>query len=399
MVVDKSVGAPECLRYDSISDDTGPLVKQNVDVYSLGCVLSVVATWVAKNWLTVLEYRERRRQEIERKGGFRDGDDFFHNGQDDLLNTVVSHHAELTSVLRHCDYVTNSVLKMVKDDMLRSSNSGGRKAARCLQRQSERIIEDAQAQYNKTRPVSSSSSHMPSSSPHVSSNTLYTHEPAMIPPQPPQPNGPLNFNPPPQSPFQSNSTYRQSLEHEQGTSWNGNPGNPDSPYWEEAEAGEDNYTAGKTMNQTRSLTVRPGTLPQQFQSLMHNSSATTKEHFGSPIHLSTPFGSRRSIDFSHLQAETQAKRDHLITTSPTRVLKDELITHSFHPAKEDQVLYSSSGNPSTRNQLPKNDNTRPKWPVENALHWISVKRDKEPFEFVRIPNQSHLDELKGRDQV
>ena len=84
-------GAPESRRYDSSELGEPRLVTPSVDVWSLGCVFSEVAVWIANGWTSVVGYRYNRREECSRKLHAKVGD-LFHDGTK-VLDAVRSAHA------------------------------------------------------------------------------------------------------------------------------------------------------------------------------------------------------------------------------------------------------------------------------------------------------------------
>ena len=142
-------------------------------------MFSEVVTWVARNWDAVLEYRQQRKRETQRILGFRDGD-CFHDGKDKLLNTVDENHAELVRNVRACDHVTKPVLEMIKNDMLRSRESYGRRNANYLCIQSTQLIQEAEKVLGETKLA------RPSPTVSLPGSDTWLPEPRLIPPEPPQ---------------------------------------------------------------------------------------------------------------------------------------------------------------------------------------------------------------------
>lgn len=140
-LADGSPGAPECYRPDGDIDRLPLQVKQGVDVWSLGCVLSEAAVWVVYGQAQLLEYRRRRGMENARTDGFRDGD-CFHDGRQ-VLATVTDIHKALADDKRVCDHVTTATVKMVTDEMLIEPNC--RTPANSLCYRTKRILESAES--------------------------------------------------------------------------------------------------------------------------------------------------------------------------------------------------------------------------------------------------------------
>ena len=125
------------------------LVERSVDTWSLGCIYSVVATWVAHNWDMVTEYSTRRIEENFAVMGIEDGD-CFHNGAE-VLQAVKKHHNYIIGNLRPKDYVTKAVVRGLVKLMLQKR--AGRPDIRNICTWSENIIQGAKT---KLKPVNTS---------------------------------------------------------------------------------------------------------------------------------------------------------------------------------------------------------------------------------------------------
>ncbi|KAL9581438.1 MAG: hypothetical protein Q9212_003902 [Teloschistes hypoglaucus] len=101
-------------------------VSQAIDIWSLGCVLSLAATWAILGFTGVLQFNELRRRTIQRLHHSRqdhdigDGDpegDQFHDGHQ-LLGVVTEWHQYLRGRIRKCDAISIQVLELIDDKML-----------------------------------------------------------------------------------------------------------------------------------------------------------------------------------------------------------------------------------------------------------------------------------------
>lgn len=93
-------------------------VGPGVDVWSLGCVLSEVATWLVHGKSGLEHYRTLRIETHD--VGFRDSDSF-HDGLF-VLDSVRAHHGDLRSALqKNGDTITEGILTLV-DAMLKPKN-------------------------------------------------------------------------------------------------------------------------------------------------------------------------------------------------------------------------------------------------------------------------------------
>ena len=109
------LGAPEAHRIHKFS--SLPLtVKQNVDIWSLGCVYSEVAVWIAHGWKKVEEYQLQRQREVAQKLSPEDGD-LFHDGENPL-EAVKTSHRNFKLSRRVDDFITEKVLDLIDSEML-----------------------------------------------------------------------------------------------------------------------------------------------------------------------------------------------------------------------------------------------------------------------------------------
>ena len=104
-------GSPESRCYKSRERRDPRLVKASADVWSLGCVFSEAAIWIANGCTSVEEYREQRQDECVRKLHANAGD-LFHDGTV-VLDAVRVAHAGIAH-----DPVSYWVTKDFVDPML-----------------------------------------------------------------------------------------------------------------------------------------------------------------------------------------------------------------------------------------------------------------------------------------
>lgn len=122
--------APEATR------DAGPTfagtsyLTWEADIFSMGALLSDVATWVAFGQKGREEYHHQRVEETNSIPGFRDSgyEGAFHNGADPL-NCVRATHGRIRSNLPPWDKITCRILDVIEDNMLTKNN---RLEAKCL---------------------------------------------------------------------------------------------------------------------------------------------------------------------------------------------------------------------------------------------------------------------------
>ncbi|KAF3934058.1 hypothetical protein ABW19_dt0204212 [Dactylella cylindrospora] len=132
-----SFSAPERVRnrYQPLLPNQHP-----TDIWSLGCVLSVTATWIARGPRGILEYRQLRRNAIDELVASRtaeveqsspsssmaiplsatelEGNDYFHDGEKVLKEISVWHSFLKEFCLSRFDNITADVLQLVDDYML-----------------------------------------------------------------------------------------------------------------------------------------------------------------------------------------------------------------------------------------------------------------------------------------
>ena len=112
--------APEKAAYFDTknSDGVRTRILQTSDVWSLGCVLSVAATYVTHGVQGVRAYRKLRARQIkELTDCTLTAGDAFHDGTR-VLPVVTEWHAFLRSIRGHSDVLTEKVLDMVDEEML-----------------------------------------------------------------------------------------------------------------------------------------------------------------------------------------------------------------------------------------------------------------------------------------
>lgn len=125
-------------------------VKQNVDIWSLGCVYSEAARWVAGGYKGLKEYRAERKAETDLIRHFRDGD-CFHNGEK-ALKAVQRSHKKTRDSLCWQDHITGQVIDILIKEML--DISAGRPTAMQVWLKSQRILDEAQEKLDEGGEIS-----------------------------------------------------------------------------------------------------------------------------------------------------------------------------------------------------------------------------------------------------
>ncbi|KAM7201206.1 hypothetical protein V8F20_004952 [Naviculisporaceae sp. PSN 640] len=117
-------GAPEC-DPGRIRRQTKTQHTQEIDTWSLGCVLSSIATWVVLGSFAYDQYHDIRKLAIEDLKGDPTfsppkATDCFHDGRH-ILGAVKSWHKYLLNSMRKSDTITGDVLRFVENHMLLSN--------------------------------------------------------------------------------------------------------------------------------------------------------------------------------------------------------------------------------------------------------------------------------------
>ncbi|CZR62093.1 uncharacterized protein PAC_11990 [Phialocephala subalpina] len=174
-------GAPECHRGDRRTQNNTIKIEQSVDMWSLGCVFSEAAVWIANGYDELLKYRATRKAHAEQAGVDNGGGGCFHDGER-LLDVVKEFHQDSLAVLRASDYITKDVLDLVS--YLLVKHEGRLNAQQCWTR-SQTMVQGARARLGKERGKIAG----PSSS--MASSPSSPHQPPELPsgPPPPRPQG------------------------------------------------------------------------------------------------------------------------------------------------------------------------------------------------------------------
>ena len=153
-----SLGAPETYRANAQIEKRRLKVKQDVDIWSIGCVYSEVATWVDQGWNKVVEYRRRRLEEM--KARTNQSVHSFHDGFA-VLGAVKQIHSDIVQNHRPNDFVTPKVVEKLVTEMLLVRSA--RPDARYLYDMSRRIVDDAHLELKQvpSYPVSPTTARRP----------------------------------------------------------------------------------------------------------------------------------------------------------------------------------------------------------------------------------------------
>lgn len=100
-------------------ESTKVSVPRCVDIWSLGCIYSEVATWIGHGWPRVEQYRIQRQREVERKLSDPNVGDLFHDGEK-VLDAVEDSHSSVHESRRIDDFITPRMVSDVISEMLES---------------------------------------------------------------------------------------------------------------------------------------------------------------------------------------------------------------------------------------------------------------------------------------
>jgi hypothetical protein len=115
----------------------GPVtVRREIDIWSLGCVLSQAASWVVNGVQALEQFRRLRLKAIG--NGLDDAAPFHDNGK--VLSQIQDWHSYLAKVKRPTDNITTEILEVVSEDMLLDDPSD-RKSAQEIWKKLESILE------------------------------------------------------------------------------------------------------------------------------------------------------------------------------------------------------------------------------------------------------------------
>ena len=95
-------------------------VPQAIDIWSLGCVFSMAASWIVLGYNAIPAYEKFREDAV--KAGLQNDEvrpegDFFHDGWN-VLHAIQQWHDALRPYIRQTDAVTGQVLDLVTNSML-----------------------------------------------------------------------------------------------------------------------------------------------------------------------------------------------------------------------------------------------------------------------------------------
>jgi hypothetical protein len=113
------------------------MISWESDIWSLGCIYSEAAVWIAEGYKGLVDYRNKRMAETDRI--FFEGGDCFHDGVR-VLQSVIDTHRDLEDSLRRSDYITSDVLHSMVGEMMWDED---RPNAKTLWRKAETVLSKA----------------------------------------------------------------------------------------------------------------------------------------------------------------------------------------------------------------------------------------------------------------
>ncbi|RFU24317.1 hypothetical protein B7463_g12025, partial [Scytalidium lignicola] len=168
-----SYAPPESLIQHNSNGYMGNFGKEpwSADIWSIGCIYSEAAMWIADGYTGLQDYRAQRAVETETT--FFKGGDCFHDGER-VLQSVHDAHRDIEDRLRRADYITKDVLDSMVEEMLWEED---RPTAKALARKADMVSARARQRLSA---VAGDDFPRPES-----------RLRRMLPPRPPQPNIPL----------------------------------------------------------------------------------------------------------------------------------------------------------------------------------------------------------------
>ncbi|KIW14937.1 hypothetical protein PV08_07724 [Exophiala spinifera] len=145
----REYGAPECYRGDESQHQTTRHIGQAVDIWSLGCVYSEFAHWIAQGKLGLQKYRERREEVTKAIPDHLDPGCF--HDKEKVLTIVKDSHDELFKHRRVDDFMVRPVIKKMVEEML--DDAAGRPTAVQLEYKAKKIIQQAEKDLRDIEPL------------------------------------------------------------------------------------------------------------------------------------------------------------------------------------------------------------------------------------------------------
>ncbi|ORY67739.1 uncharacterized protein BCR38DRAFT_407683 [Pseudomassariella vexata] len=136
--------APECSHHERFLERGPRGITAKADIFSLGCVLSEVAAWIALGMEGCSQYSSLRKKEIGHMSSFRGSayTDCFHDGLS-ALNAVKVMHARIVDNIQMHDNITPPILNIIHKHML-AQRPSDREEARQLKVMFEKVLEGNQ---------------------------------------------------------------------------------------------------------------------------------------------------------------------------------------------------------------------------------------------------------------
>jgi serine/threonine protein kinase len=141
-------GAPECYRGDESQHRTTRNIGQAVDIWSLGCVFSEFAQWIAQGKKGLQRYRVSRQESIASVAPSHQDPGCFHDTRK-VLKIVKDTHEDLFKHVRIDDFMMRPVIKKMVEEMLYEAD--GRPTASQLCYKAQKIVEQAEKELQQSQ--------------------------------------------------------------------------------------------------------------------------------------------------------------------------------------------------------------------------------------------------------
>lgn len=144
------IGSPEAYRADPFDAQSRIYVTSRTDVFSLGCVLLVVAVWIIWGPQEVLRFHEQRKNE-NIGAGSRDNYKF-HNGDyedPEILQCVRDRLVKMPRGIRAGDYTTGKVLELI--EKMIEPDVDARYTAAIARKEAQRLLDKARTDLENDR--------------------------------------------------------------------------------------------------------------------------------------------------------------------------------------------------------------------------------------------------------
>ncbi|KAG8532872.1 uncharacterized protein KY384_002750 [Bacidia gigantensis] len=393
-------GAPETHRENDKLRMCRLTVRQSVDIWSWGCVLSETATWVCHGWHALLDYRRKRSEEVLLKTGVKE--DIFHS-HDEVLYAVRQMHDDIIENRMVNDNTIEEIVKLVEEMLFISDLD--RPASMLLYRKSRRIVDESKRQIEASR-TQSNQFHGRPETPSTSHRSHQLSESGASSRSKSNPTGsrPSGIN---QSPMKLHSNE---VQHPYKSSYSSpsdvssgfssthsfhtppNFGSPDQPLPFRQQRRADSHP--QATNQAASLI--------HFSSLNdHNNKHRMNPHatvFGNQESSNPTISSGESPGTEHDDVFSTGESIHQYVQDDPSDYAPQIGIHNqshIHTQPHEKSMQThTSDTMALQNGQPSERKPYPEMLVKDGLH---IKRSRERGQNVKFPNEKLLESLKVLD--